>query len=280
LIVELSEINVLHKKFLRPGFGTTTPDELLFIQQVIQTYKPKKILEIGTASGLTTGFIARFLDQIGGGHVTSVDISSRFFGDPSQNVGYLTREIYTGTEVGITIETGRSSLDLEDLGGPWDLAFIDASHNHPWPTIDTLAVAAHLNGPRIVLHHDLQLFRRFKAFQGIGPRVLFNETPERHRHASSANRWNIFYMDLTMPQDLLEEVALNALSMPWTVQPALRRGDVAKIFQVLGQTYSAGFMKEFEECEKQNRWSKFARAMFHLRVRKAKIVKMLNGGPA
>ncbi len=128
--MNLTEITQLHSKFVRPGFGTTKPDELMFIQSVIQKYKPRKIIEIGTASGLTTGFIARFLDETDGASITSVDILQQFFGDRRYKAGFLADQIYTGQTIKVEIKRGMSSLDLGPSDGPWDMAFIDANPDY------------------------------------------------------------------------------------------------------------------------------------------------------
>lgn len=261
----LEDIQELHTRHNRPGFGTTTVEELDYIQRLIQKHKPKRVLEIGTASGLTTGFIAQFLEENGGSSVTSVDLATTFFGARDQPVGYLARKIYDGSKVEIDVRPRTSALDLAEIGGSWDMAFIDANHQHPWPTIDTLAVAAHLRGPRIVIHHDLQLYRRYKRFRGVGPRVLFNEMPEENRHADIANGWNIFSLDLTLDPVVIEHVAIGAFSMPWTVQPPLTTRTFSKINTCLKASYSAQLLAEFEECAAINKRSLPVRAFIHLK---------------
>ena len=178
------EIIAIHERYVGPGFGTTTPDELVFIQDLIKQHRPKRFLEIGTASGFSTGVIARMLEAHGGRAITSIDLDTQFFGDTDKESGFLARAIYQGDKVEIKLHTKVTAFDLEALGGPWDMAFVDANHQHPWPVLDTLALAPHLNNSRIVIHHDLQLFRRFKAFRGVGPRLLFNEVPDAYRQAS------------------------------------------------------------------------------------------------
>ena len=250
---------------MRPGFGTTTPDELDYIQRLIAQHRPKRFLEIGTASGLTTGFIARFMEENGGTSVTSIDLSAKFFGQKDKPVGYLAREIYDGHAVDITIHPRLSALDLAQLYGPWDMAFIDANHQHPWPTVDTLALAPHLSGPKIVVHHDLQLYRRFRFLRGIGPRVLFNEMPDSHRHADIAGGWNIFSIDLTLEDAVMEQVAIGALSMPWTSRPTLTASETERFENILGAHYSPDLLKEFRECRRTNRVSLPSRINFSVR---------------
>ncbi|MBD3662997.1 class I SAM-dependent methyltransferase [Sulfitobacter aestuariivivens] len=273
--MHLNDIETLHAQHLRPGFGTTTPDELDYIQRLIATHKPKRFVEIGTASGLSTGFIARFLEENGGQSVTSIDLSAKFFGAPGQPVGYLARDIYRGDSVKIDILPRKSALDLGDLGGPWDMAFIDANHQHPWPMVDTLALAPHLTGPKIVVHHDLQLYRRFKYLRGVGPRVLFNEMPDSHRHADIAGDWNIFSIDLTLEPAIFEEVAIGSLSMPWTARPSLTATEIARFEEILEAHYSPHLRAEFRECQETYRVSVPARAAFAARRALAQTLETL-----
>lgn len=272
----LEEIQRLHGQFVQPGFGTTTPEELDYIQRLIAQHRPKRVVEIGTASGMTTGFMAHFMAENGGESITSIDLSAKFFGDADKPVGYLASKVYPDTQIDMQILPRTSALDFARLGGPWDLAFIDANHQHPWPTVDTLALAPHLRGPKIVIHHDLQLYRRFRVMRGIGPRVLFNEMPDSHRHADSADGWNIFSIDLTLDPEVLEHVAIGALSMPWTSRPSLTRSETARFENVLKESYSPYMLQEFRSCRKHNRVSLPSGMLFASRRMLAQALETLN----
>ena len=277
--MDLSEIEHVHGQYCRPGFGTTMPDELDYIQRLIRKHRPKRVIEIGTASGLTTGFIARFLEENGGESVTSIDLRKTFFAERTKPIGYLAGQIYTGSDIAIALLAQKSTLDLADLAdlhGPWDMAFIDANHQHPWPTLDTLAVAPFLSGARIVIHHDLQLYRRHRQFRGVGPRVLFNEMPESHRHAVIANGWNIFSIDLSLERDILEHVAIGALSMPWTDRPPISPGKTAAYKTLFSRHYSDTLMSEFSDCIALNRVSLLTRLAFYSRAFVAKKLRDWN----
>lgn len=264
--MELVEIERLHKLHCRPDFGTTTPDELDYIQRLIRQHRPKRVIEIGTASGVTTGFIAAFIAENGGESVTSIDLRKTFFAERDQPVGYLAREIYQGQDVEIAVHDQSSSLDLSSLNGHWDMAFIDANHQHPWPTLDTLALVPYLSGPKIVIHHDLQLYRRFRAFRGVGPRILFNEMPDSHRHACNANGWNIYSLDMKMERDMLEHIAIGALSLPWTDRPPLSPKTVAAYSALFSEQYSDYFCNEFADCAAVHRKSLMFRTTFAARA--------------
>lgn len=273
--MQLAEIEALHAQHCRPGFGTTTPDELVYLQKLIARHRPKQFIEIGTASGLTTGFIARFMAENGGTRVTSIDLAHQFFGARDNPVGYLAQQIYTGDAVDIDIRPGVSALDLPSLGMRWDMGFIDANHQNPWPTIDTLALAPHMTGPRIVLHHDLQLYRRFRQFQGIGPRVLFNEMPESHREVDPANGWNTFALDLSLERAVLEQVAIGAVSMPWTVRPPIPARQIARVRDMIKAEYSGDLETEFADAARVNRMSAPGLALWHLRHKVGQLRRSL-----
>jgi predicted O-methyltransferase YrrM len=48
-------------------------DELGFLQDLIVKYRPRRFIEIGMASGLSTGFLARFLAENEGADLVSID---------------------------------------------------------------------------------------------------------------------------------------------------------------------------------------------------------------
>jgi len=54
------------------------------------------------------------------------------------------------------------------------LMFIDANHNHPWPTLDLLAVLGSLKPDGIVVFHDINLPLVNPAFTARGVQHLFD----------------------------------------------------------------------------------------------------------
>lgn len=256
--MEMDEITRIYRHVWKKGWGSIEIDELGFIRDLVRMYRPDRFLEIGMASGLSAGFIARFLEDEGGKAFTSIDHDDTFFGDKSKPNGFLFNKIYANGTLDTELLKFKTSLDLDDLGMRWQMAFIDANHQHPWPMIDTLALWPHLDGPRIVIHHDLQLYMKQDVMFGIGPKYLHDQFPERHRIASMANNGNIFALCMDMTREKLEEVAIRALKLPWSLRMPLQPTYVAKIQAMFDMHYSPALRAHFDRCiETQNRMDRF-----------------------
>lgn len=243
-----ADIKALFDAVWQPGFGSVSVRELAFIQQVIERVRPKRFLEIGMASGLSTGFIARFLAANGGETFHSIDHDDTFFGDPSKPNGFLLPKLYpdaaadaVGDRLNVQLVKFCTSLGLGQVDGAFDMAFVDANHQHPWPAIDTLVLYPRMTGARIVIHHDLRLFRHQGQMLGIGPKYLFDQFPESHRVAGSGDAGNIFYIDLNILIATFEEIMADLFKLPWSLRGPLATKDAAALATVLEQTYSSAF---------------------------------------
>ncbi len=94
-------VQTLFSQHWKPGWGSVSVDEIMWIQYLISKYRPKRFLEIGMASGMSAGFIANFLDENDGRFLTSIDYDDTFFGNHSKTNGFLIPELYCGEEVSI-----------------------------------------------------------------------------------------------------------------------------------------------------------------------------------
>lgn len=245
--MQLTEITTLFRTVWRPGYGSVAIDELGFLRELIARHRPQQFLEIGMASGLSTGFIARFMAENGGERLVSIDHDDSFFGDPSKPNGFLVPELYPAGVTDVELIKFCTSLELETVEGSFEMAFVDANHQHPWPAIDTLALYPRMTGPKIVVHHDLRLFAKQDVMFGIGPKYLFDQFPETHRIRSEANDGNIFAVDLNMDQPRFEALMADLLKLPWSLRGALAAGSVDKVRAMLAAHYSPDFVAHFEK---------------------------------
>ncbi len=248
--MQKEDITAIFRTHWRTGYGSVSPDEALYIRDLIARDRPRDFIEIGTGSGLSGGLICHFLEENGGETFVTLDHDNTFFGDNSKENGFLIEPIYPGGAVKVEKRPFTTGLDLDDMNRRFDMAFVDANHQHPWPLIDTLALWPHMrgDGPRTVIHHDLFLFRKQDIVFGIGPKYLFDQFPESHREASPAGGGNIFSLSLAMERDRLEEIAANGISLPWSLRTPLQDSHLKRIFAMIDRHYSPYLGQVFREA--------------------------------
>lgn len=239
-------IAAIHARFWRKGWGSVTVDEAAFILDAISEHRPRAFVELGTASGLSGALIRQMLAAHGGELFVTYDVAPRFFGDPSQETGFLLDEIGGGEPVSLARRIGRGAAELFKAVERFDMAFVDANHRHPWPLLDTLFLAEVMEGPRIVIHHDLLLHRRQEEPVGIGPKHLFDQFPEARRRAGGGG--NIFLIDLTMRRADLARVAVAALALPWSLERAMGDAEREAVRAMLGRSLPPHVLAGFDRA--------------------------------
>ncbi len=213
--MDRESIAAIHARHWRKGWGSVTVEEAGFILDAVAARRPRRFVEIGTASGLSGALIRLMLAAHGGERFVTHDVTDRFFGDTSRETGFLLEEVGGAEGVSVSRHVGRGAADLISRSERFDMAFVDANHRHPWPLLDSLYLAEVLEGSRIVIHHDLLLHRRGREPSGIGPKHLFDQAPEGRRRAGGGG--NIFMLDLSMKRAELAALAVSALHLPWSL---------------------------------------------------------------
>lgn len=249
--MSLEEIAEIFQRFWRTGYGSVSKDEVVFIQELIQKYRPKNFLEIGTASGLSAGLISLFLERAEGELFVTIDHDDTFFGDSTKNNGFLIPEIYQNGRVKVERKVFKTAFDLDSMNVQFDMAFIDANHQHPWPLIDTLCLWPWLTGEKIVIHHDLRLFFKQDVVFGIGPKYLYDQFSDERRIKSLANSGNIFALNLNMRRVDLETIAMDGFSLPWSLRTPMPEKQIASMREILEKHYSKCLVETFERQVKK-----------------------------
>ena len=251
--MESAEIARIHKEHWRGGFGSVTADEMDFFQEIIRKHRPKSFIEVGTASGLSGGLIALLLAENGGERLVTIDHDNTFFGDETKENGFLLPLIYPEDgKVAVDRRPFTVATDIAQSGETFDMGFIDANHQHPWPLMDTLCLYPLMTGPKIVFEHDLDLYRKqTEKIYGIGPKYLYDQFPESHRHRFTANHGNLFTVSLDMPQEQMEQIARDAFALPWSLRTKLVFKRLDNFRRVLDRFYSPGLREAFEESRQK-----------------------------
>ncbi|MEO0676250.1 MAG: class I SAM-dependent methyltransferase [Pseudomonadota bacterium] len=214
--------------------GAVDGQDILFLAAMVEEFRPRKIVEIGCASGLSTSVLAHLVEQVciadgAEARIDSFDVYDRFYADPSKPMGYLLDEALAHPHVDVTLNTPCTALDvMERTSGDIDLCFIDASHEHPWPTIDTLAVLPAMRPGGIIVHHDLQMYQLDMA--GIyGPKIVMDQVDDGLVRRSWSiylptedlglmSRWakdNIFALVVPEDRDVLAWQLAQGFHLPW-----------------------------------------------------------------
>ncbi|MEP1537498.1 MAG: class I SAM-dependent methyltransferase [Paracoccaceae bacterium] len=162
-----------------PSMGAIDGYDVTFLGMLIASEQPRRVVEIGCASGLSSVILSTLLQAQGGGTLDSFDLLDRFYADPQKPVGYLLKESPDCPDVQVNVHPGTMSLDVKDhVEGGIDFCFIDAAHKHPWPLIDTLAVLPLMRAGGVIVHHDLQMFKN-PVTCATGPKVLSDQIPRK-----------------------------------------------------------------------------------------------------
>jgi predicted O-methyltransferase YrrM len=164
------------------GIVSLKDSQFLFGRVLAAT--PAVIIEVGTASGVSTvvlchaAEVARRGGEMDDGfRVVSYDIHDEFYADTSRATGDAARamlapELLDHVEFQIpgVAATAREQHEENSIG----FAFIDASHAHPWPTLDLLALLPILRPGADVALHDINLPERLPDMCA-GAKWLFDD---------------------------------------------------------------------------------------------------------
>lgn len=229
------------------GMGSILADEVMWVQGLIEEHRPRHFLEIGMASGISAGIFAHLLDEHGGELITTVDYDNTFFGDRTKENGFLIEPIYPGGRVTVEKQPHKIAPDVVDFGHTYEMAFIDANHQQPFPLLDTLAIWPVLTGPKVVVHHDLRLYKDQVVPYGVGPKYVFDQFPDAVKERSQARGGNIFALRLgELTQHELEDIAVDGLLLPWTMRTPMAPWIHRKLRPFLEQHYAPRVLEAFD----------------------------------
>lgn len=168
-------------------------NECAFLWDFIEAARPQKIVEIGTASGVSTAMMLHALDHLCSDDalVFSFDIASSCYFDSTRPLASAVGEMAPHLIHRARTHMGTNASDAASLFSPQsvDLVLIDGEHANPAPAIDLLALA-HVIRPNawVVLHdielHNITSVERGGSWDHSGAGRLFERWPfEKHQPA-------------------------------------------------------------------------------------------------
>lgn len=141
-------------------------------------------VEVGTASGVSTAFLCHALEVVartapgsGDFRVYTYDISPRFFADRDKETGAATRTLLTPQLLEhVVFRNPATAANVRHDHRPdsIEFMFLDASHQHPWPTLDLLAVLDSMRPGAEIVVHDINLPLRSAKAHDWGVKHVFD----------------------------------------------------------------------------------------------------------
>lgn len=200
--------------YARPNWtqGHISTTDAAFLWDCVEACSPDRIVEIGTASGMSTLAFALAVDCFGLASdrpvVHGFDLTERCYFDPTHRVGDAVRELAPKLLHTVALNTGVTSRDAAKCfdARSVDLVMIDADHRHPGAALDLLVMLPVLKHGSLVVLHDIDLDQiRLRAGEDTsiedGPKRLFDAWPYEKTSDKTGSHPNIGV--LRLPNDIV-----------------------------------------------------------------------------
>ena len=101
----------------------------------------------------------------------------------------------------------------------------------------------------MLFHHDLNVYKKQRNANGVGPKYLFDQFPGSHRTSYAANRRQpLLPLDLDLPAEQIEEIAIEASHSPGPDCAGSSGHPYVEAFRgVLARHYSPALLDAFNE---------------------------------
>ncbi len=152
------EQEYLNKIKNKLGGALLSKIDMKFINGMIRKYKPKKILEVGVASGGSSAIILNAIQNIENSHLYSIDKLNVAYNMRNKETGWIVKEKFSNLMNKWTLYTGGiASNFIEKIGGDIDFVFLDTLHRAPGEWLDIIQIMPFLKKTNaIVMIHDLK----------------------------------------------------------------------------------------------------------------------------
>jgi Methyltransferase domain len=221
------------------GIGMLAPSEIFLTAAVTSILGPSLAIEIGTASGFSAAIIAKMIalrqtergSVEAGPLVHTIDKKADFVFDRAQPIGFAIDLLTPELRDRIALHPLRDSSFCESLtsNGELRFAFVDGSHQHPWPLTDVLCLQRLMESGWILMHDiDLPATIARSRTQGhgldlapaFGAKHVFDFWPDKRIAAG-----NIGAVKIPRDRRLLDELVAQLKELPsevsvgsWTKQ--------------------------------------------------------------
>lgn len=235
----LKKISLLYNKIDLHGFGAISENEAHFLCERLISKKPKNVVEIGCATGFSTTILSKVSNLSHKWHTHSIDALNHFYGKPSKKVGFLCDELLSKEERELlSLYHPYTAFDIPKLipNIEFEFAFIDACHEHPWPTLDMIALLPHMTDNSQIVHHDLNLYKCKRCMADLGPKFIYDQFDLSEKDIFTGKNPNIFSIKIFGDYKRYASKLIDSLNLPWS----LRSRPPAKLMFQIGN-----YIKEY-----------------------------------
>ncbi|MCA9311367.1 MAG: class I SAM-dependent methyltransferase, partial [Phycisphaerales bacterium] len=149
-------------RFTPPDWATGYTNHLdsAFLWDVLEATRPRRLLEIGTASGISTAMLLAGADRFcpDDALVYSFDLASHCYFDADRPLAAAIADMAPELAGRARLFARANAIDAASCFrvGDVDFAFIDGNHAHPAPTLDLIALLYALRPGAWVVLHDIE----------------------------------------------------------------------------------------------------------------------------
>lgn len=230
-----------------------------FLLYLINTYKPRKVLEVGVAAGGTSAFLLQNTRHLNPApHIYGVDLATKWYRDKSKDVGYIVKEVCTEEDMRrYTLITGLDIIEAIEIVGPnIGLCLLDTVHELPGELLQFFAVYPYMNIDSVLAMHDISLnFHPESSPQrfwpnGYATKILYCTIVSKYKMLPNKNWPNIGAVILGEESKKYIENTFFALGITWRYFPSKQL--LTKYANFISTHYSSLCLAMFNECvEKQ-----------------------------
>ena len=231
-----------------------TITDMKFINGMIRKYKPKKILEVGVASGGSSAIILNAIQNIENSHLYSIDKLINAFNRKNKETGWIVKEKFSNLMNKWTLYTGGiTSNFIEKIGGDIDFVFLDTIHYAPGEWLDILQILPFLKKTNaIVMLHDIRYqFYIKKVFYSTNDHLFTYLRGEKIMPKVRDVIPNIGAVLLDNNQEKYYFDYFFALTSTWSYIPEIEEWNFIRNF--LSKYYSKEFINIYDSSYKMNK---------------------------
>ena len=201
--------------------------EAAFLWDIIEATRPSRIVEIGTASGVSTSMLLAAADHFcdEDTKVYSFDVATECYFDTDRPLASAISEMAPELVNRACLYANANAVNAASCFkvGDVDFAFIDGEHAHPAPTIDLLSLLYAIKPGAWVVLHDIELTRirpehgKASWQEETGAERLFDSWPYEKIQLSGDTPVERNIGAIRMPDDPAKVVPhlLSMLRGPW-----------------------------------------------------------------